>query len=289
MGADSIFLTVEDITALCSSPEKASVFAGIFNVCLGHKSLDNWTLVPASAAWCNIPVFPNGAHATVLGEDKVTALLFATSNSLQTPRDWTGEQGWVSKPRGLGSSEGLSLSHEGQSARQGWFSEPFVPGEDVTATFLYNPATQNIESIGALLVTHEASEGFASMWTKDKKSQGVAKHKIRSRRFVHLTKELEEKCLKLAEQLCMRTAFRVDFRYPGQVAKELLGSSDLYFLEINPTPTLSSEGSFGRTVREALYQHNRITESIVWNTDDFEAFAIANMIVSVPNETTAWC
>lgn len=281
IGADPLYLNVEQVIELCLQPEKRDKVSAIFNVCLGHKSLDNWALVPAVAAWAGLPVLPNGAHVTVLGEDKRVAKDFARRAGLSTAEDWSDRTGesrlFVRKPIGWGSSVGLQLL-EGRGADEpGSIVEPFVPGYDLTVTMLHDPSRRRLAAVGALCADHGSEDALGTMWTKEKKSGGSQSADL-NRTFHEIGGSLEEALDAFAADLGLRSAARFDFRINALPAARPIEARDVVFLEVNPCPTPSAVSSFGRTIRHAVEASDNHG---VYTADSSDAFAVSALLSSV--------
>jgi D-alanine-D-alanine ligase-like ATP-grasp enzyme len=284
VGADCIYLNVEQVIELCLLPERRKTISAIFNVCLGHLYLDNWALIPALSSWADLPVLPNGAHASLLGEDKRAAKDFALRAGLPTPEVWaertraTGP--FVKKPRGWGSSVGLQLVDGPELLDPHSIVEPFVPGTDLTVTLLHDPSRARLAPVGALHVSHGGSDPQSTLWTESKKSRGPLNHTI-ERSFHEIDADLEQAIDAFARDLGVRSAARIDFRMPRPPAGDRIGLSDVVFLEINPCPTPSAASSFGRTISHAV---SRDDVDGLFRGDDgdhSDAFAIGSLLASV--------
>lgn len=282
LGVDCVYLNVEQVLELALLSERREKLSAVFNVCLGHRSLDNWVLVPSICSWVGLPVLPNGAHTTLLGEDKLTAKDFALRAGFETAETWAqrnGETGlYVSKPRGWGSSVGLELTDAPPPSAVGQIVEPFVPGGDLTVVLLHDPSRQRLASVGAIYMDHHSATAEGSLWTEAKKTSGSLCEGI-DRTYHSIAADLEQALLEMAAGLGLRSAARIDFRMPRAPGAGGIGLADVVFLEINPCPTLAASSSFGRMTRWAMSQE--AASHGPWREEDSDAFAMASLLTSL--------
>lgn len=282
LGVDCVYLNVEQVLELALLSERREKLSAVFNVCLGHRSLDNWVLVPSVCSWIGLPVLPNGAHTTLLGEDKLTAKDFALRAGFDTAETWARRTGgtdhYVSKPRGWGSSVGLALTDAPAPATVGEIVEPFVPGGDLTVLLLHDPSRQRLASVGAIYLDHHSTTPEGSLWTEAKKMPGQLCEQI-DRTYYSIAADLEHALLDMAGGLGLRSTARIDFRMPNTPKAADIRLSDVVFLEINPCPTLAASASFGRMARWAIAQEP--ASHGPWSEADSDAFAMACLLCSV--------
>jgi D-alanine-D-alanine ligase-like ATP-grasp enzyme len=282
LNVDCVFLNVEQVLELALLSERREKLSAVFNVCLGHRSLDNWVLIPSVCSWVGLPVLPNGAHTTLLGEDKLAAKGFATAAGLETAETWAQRIGgsglYVSKPRGWGSSVGLALTDVAVATGDGHIVEPFVPGGDLTVVLLHDASRGRLACLGAMYLDHHSDTPEGSLWTEAKKSPGELNDRI-DRTYHAIAADLEQALLSMADSLGARSAVRVDFRMPRPPESAEIGLSDVVFLEINPCPTPAASSSIGRMAQWALA--HAPAGHVPWTEQDGDAFAIASLLCSV--------
>ncbi len=217
------------------------------NLNAGNYDLSVAGLVPSVCSFLNIPCIPCDAVTTIVGEHKYFSNCIAENVNLNVPKEITSDdQNTTSiiKPFNLGSSCGIEKNN-GYKNIDGLCQE-FIKGFDVSTPLLYNPLSEEIETLPPILYipNNKDPNWFFNSSLKDSHS-GYTKNTI------PLQNEVKEKFLEIANKFNIFTFCRIDSRIKCENYEELLSIKNegvslnhLYFLEINPTPTIKNNINF---------------------------------------------
>ena len=225
----------------------------VFNLAEGFGGRCRESIVPALLEQAGVPYVGSGPDALALGLDKLMTKRVAAASGVPTPRwthmdassgpVWQGSFPVILKPRWEGSGIGIdedavahdpsSLMRRAQALWSRWTEpllvEEFIDGGELTVLLIgndpptaYPPIQRPIDTR-----THLASH--------------VVRHAASWDAPLTLTEALEAQARRAAlamfEAVGCRDMARVDFRVDTE--------GRVWFLEINPLPSLDPEGTFG--------------------------------------------
>ncbi|MDE7168153.1 MAG: hypothetical protein K2O28_04815 [Clostridia bacterium] len=217
------------------------------NLNAGNNNVDNLCLVPAICSFCGIPCIPCSAKACGVGEDKVYANLIAESSKLKLPKTYPfNKDGGIIRDRSLGSSVGIRLSSENTVCSDMEICQEFIVGTDMTIPILFNPLSKQLEVLPAVAYKHDKG----AKWFLDAKAKLTHSYE---KVLVQLSKEAEQEVLSLAKKFDITTYCRIDTRIKNfQFDRDSeVKLDDIYFIEINPTPTINNTINFALSLQNS--------------------------------------
>lgn len=226
----------------------------VINLNNGAKIISTLGLVPSVCSFLNIPCIPCNTTTIVCGEHKKISNIIATSIGLNVPKslpssDATG----IIRPIGLGSSLGVKRGHNSSMENTKFIYQEFIKGFDITTPILFNPITAKLEVLPAILYTPNE---FNVEWFLGEDEKRL--HQGYYKQAVHLSSDAKETYLSMAKEMGISTYCRIDARLRCEYREELpellnntIPLDKLYFLEINPMPTIKNNINF-HTSMDAL-------------------------------------
>lgn len=223
----------------------------VLNLNCGGCELSPMALIPSVCAFFHIPCIPCDASTILAGENKFMSNLVAKATGLQVPQTLDKDiAGGIFRPLNLGSSIGVK---RGFSSLQKGIYQEFIPGYDITTPIVYNPVRQKMDIMPTVLYIAENDnvEWFLGEECKNSRS-GFTRKTI-----FDLSEELEKKYLELTQNIAINTFCRIDSRIKCSSSDELvallkkpLQLEDIYFIEINPMPTVWINNAFSHSFSE---------------------------------------
>jgi hypothetical protein len=259
LGAEPRYMDVE--TYIRSQGSRADVPGDfVINLHSGLNDLGCWPIISSLARWRRIPVAPCSSDVHIVGERKDLANMLAVEAGLQVPAPFQAESDaetlFVRKPRDLGMSRGLQILPRGalDSVTFGTdIVQRLIPGYDATVGVVRTPDGRYAVIGAHLLVPAQPGD---TGWTFSEESKiaedaGAASF---SRRSVDVTPDLQGMIRDVCDRIGPSGHYRLDFRIVTSDPAGLpcLTRGNAYFLEANPTPTVSANGEFGSMVGEWL-------------------------------------
>lgn len=228
----------------------------VANLCNGTISLSTLGLVPATCSFLDIPCIPCDANIALTGENKLYSNLIATAKGMNLPKqlDISDKTG-IFRPIGFGSSVGVVRSPDKKhiESYKSYVYQEFINGFDITTPIMYNPLVDDLEVLPAIVYFPESEDNNWFLGEKEK-----AQHNGYEKICVNLSDEAKEVYIGMAKALLINTYCRIDARIKCDSISELkckkeknINHSDLFFLEINPMPTIKKNINF-HTSLEAL-------------------------------------
>lgn len=219
----------------------------VVNLNCGSCTLSPMAIVPATCAFLGIPCIPCDCTAVLTGENKLHSNILAQASGIPVPREINPEDSrGIFRPLNWGSSRGIKVG----SIRNdilGIYQE-FIPGFDVTTPVVFNPCSESFAFLPSILYVPDTQDTcwFFGENAKDTKV-GY------SRQIIHgISDILREKYLHLLKTVNVQTYCRIDARIKSNNFDKIhslplapLSEENLYFIEINTMPTISSTNSFG--------------------------------------------
>lgn len=229
------------------------------NLNAGNIDLNNLCLVPAISSFLGIPCIPCNAKNCAVGEDKYFANLIATNGKIRIPdKHSPNTKGGIIRDRSYGSSIGIRRTNYDTHCSESEICQEFIVGTDVTIPILYNPISKKLEALPPIAYRHnKGSEWFLSETEK-------LNHSYEKIPCI-LSKETEAAILQLAELFDIRTYCRFDTRVKNFDFREI-ALSDIYFLEINPTPTIHNKINFALALELAEDKHPLKSDYIAYKS-----------------------
>lgn len=230
----------------------------ILNLNCGGSELSPMALVPSVCSFFKIPCIPCNAVAILSGENKRLSNLAAIATGLMVPKTLSlSETSGIFRPLNLGSSIGVKKGPLSGNEQDGLYQE-FIQGYDITTPIVYNPYDDKMDFMPTVIYIPEENsvDWYLGESSKDTRS-GFKRETIFS-----LSDELQNKYLELVHNLSITTFCRIDARIKCNSEKQLyeilnkpLKLEDVYFIEINPMPTIWINNAFSHSFSEIGRNH----------------------------------
>ncbi|MBD5549633.1 MAG: hypothetical protein HDQ96_00415 [Lachnospiraceae bacterium] len=223
----------------------------VLNLNCGGCELSPMALVPSVCGFFHIPCIPCNSTAILAGENKLMSNLLAQATGIQVPKSLNSEiPGGIFRPLNLGSSMGVKRNFSSQI--KGLYQE-FIQGYDITTPIVYNPAIHKMDIMPTVLYIGETDD---VEWYLGEENKNLRSGFIR-KTIYNLSEEVREKYLNLVQNLSINTFCRIDARIKCNSPSDLrqlltkpLQLKDIYFIEINPMPTVWINNAFSHSFSE---------------------------------------
>lgn len=211
----------------------------VLNLNNGNKTLSTLGLVPSVCSFINIPCIPCNTVSIIAGEHKGIANYIASATQLSLPKFIPNSSEGIFRPFNFGSSRGVVRTKENNNLTEGLYQE-FIKGYDITTPILYNPLTNSLQVLPTVMYYSENKdiEWFFNEEVKEKRG-GYKK------RILQLDFSTEKKYIEMAKKIGITNYCRIDARVKCSSAEEWgdlcsapIPAEKVYFIEINPMPTL---------------------------------------------------
>lgn len=232
----------------------------VLNLNCGSCELSPMALIPSICGFFHIPCIPCDSTAILAGENKLMSNLLAQATGIQIPKTLNNEiKGGIFRPLNLGSS--IGVKREFSSQIKGLYQE-FIHGYDITTPIVYNPIIQKMDIMPTVLYI---AENDNVEWYLGEENKSFRSGFIR-KTIYSLSEEVHEKYLELVQNLSINTFCRIDARIKCNSPSELksllekpLQLKDIYFIEINPMPTVWINNAFSHSFLEIQPTNNFFT------------------------------
>lgn len=229
----------------------------VINLNCGSCELSPMALIPSICAFLHIPCIPCDAVAILTGENKRIANLVASSIGLNVPSTLSNDvQEGIFRPLNLGSSIGVKRAPT--TGVDGIYQE-FISGYDITTPIVYNPLTSTFEFMPSVVYI---AENDSTDWYLGEENKNTRSGFTRSTIY-ELSSELKQKYLELINNLSINTFCRIDARVKCNSKEEFktminkpLALENVYFIEINPMPTIWINNAFSHSFSEIKNGHS---------------------------------
>lgn len=232
----------------------------VLNLNCGSCELSPMALIPSICGFFHIPCIPCNATAILAGENKVMSNLIAQATGIQVPKPLSNDiKGGIFRPLNLGSS--IGVKREFSSQIEGLYQE-FIHGYDITTPIVYDPIMQKMDVMPTVLYI---AENDSVEWYLDEENKNF-RSGFQRKTIYDLSEEMHEKYLELVQNLSINTFCRIDARIKCNSPSELksliekpLQLKDVYFIEINPMPTVWINNAFSHSFSEIQPTNNFFT------------------------------
>ena len=232
----------------------------VINLNNGTRNISTLGLVPSVCAFLNIPCIPCNTITTVCGEHKKISNIIAEKIGVNVPQTLLPtEQSGIIRPIGLGSSIGVKRGFEGDKKFDKYLYQEFINGFDITTPLLFNPTTSELDVLPAIIYTPNQPNVEWFLGEEQKRL-----HQGYTKQAVLLSQEAKEKYILLAKEMGIYSYCRIDARLHCENYEEFatlksdcIPLSRLYFLEINPMPTIKNNINF-HTSMDALNEESSL-------------------------------
>lgn len=250
LGAEPYFI---DVNSFCERAVTGRLpeLDFVVNLNAGVRPISNWALVPAVASWCDLPILPCEADVIIAGERKDLSNLLAERWGLRIPVTYTSQllsklpdaKRLLAKPRDLGGSEGIHLVESSDlKPRHDYLYQEMISGYDVTLPLLYDPLLNALAPLPPIAY-RPSTDDPSWFHSRETKLGGEGYQKV----VVDLPADWRASLTTFASAFGIKTYCRLDLRVAATTWEGAFGESstaDLYFIEINPMPTLRKNINF---------------------------------------------
>lgn len=233
----------------------------VLNLNAGNKKLSTLGLVPSVCSFLNIPCIPCDTVSIIAGEHKGIANYIANAANLNLPSNNPDADECIFRPINFGSSRGVV---KGKTSNNG-ICQKFIQGYDITTPILYNPLSEKLQTLPTVMYysNNKDVNWFFNEEVKEKR-YGYKKQ------ILQIDSLTEEKYISLSKKLGINCYCRIDARIKckskeewEEICSNPVPSEKIYFIEINPMPTLKQNINIHNSIN-ALYEghpfHNCYTE-----------------------------
>lgn len=268
----------------------------VINLNCGSCDLSPMSLVPATCAFIGVPCIPCDAVTIVTGENKRLSNLIAKGVGLNVPQELPpSDARGIYRPLNLGSSCGVIRGRTPSKTADGLYQE-FLPGYDITTPIVYNPLKGDMELFPSIIYLPDSDNLNWYFGAREKSSgEGYRRGIISS-----LSEQLKETYIKLVKTMGIHTYCRIDARVRCEnitmgkdLQKSPLGMENLYFIEINPMPTVKVNNSFGFcfsaiTENDLFYPCVKIYQEYIGDTSVHSFLLSCAMLALKPSTKEKW-
>ena len=245
----------------------------VVNLNCGGCELSPMALIPSICSFFHIPCIPCDSVTILVGENKHISNLTAIATGLPVPKTLRpNEPNGIFRPLNLGSSIGVKKGPLTGDEPDGLYQE-FIQGYDITTPIVYNPYT----------------DWYLGETFKDTRS-GFKRETI-----FELNSDLKQGYLEFVKNLSINTFCRIDARIKCNSQKDLekilkqpLKLEDIYFVELNPMPTVWINNAFSHSFsmiknEHTIYPYIKLLENVTKGESNVHNFLLSLSIMSFYN------
>lgn len=219
----------------------------VLNLNCGGCELSTMSLIPSICCFFHIPCIPCDAVAILAGENKRISNLAAIATGLQVPKSLLPNQtNGIFRPLNLGSSIGIKKGPLVGNEPDGLYQE-FIQGYDITTPIVYNPYIDEMDFMPTVIYIPAEADSNWFLGEKFKETRSGFKREA----IFSLSDKLKITYLALTKNLSINTFCRIDARikceseqHLMEILKHPLELEDIYFIELNPMPTVWINNAF---------------------------------------------
>lgn len=219
----------------------------VINLNNGTKIISTLGLVPSVCSFLKIPCIPCITTTIVCGEHKKISNIIAEKVGLHVPKPLpTSDSSGIMRPIGLGSSLGVRRGYDNTIENQEFVYQEFIKGFDITTPILFNPLSSELEVLPAILYSPNEPNIEWFLGENEKRM-----HQGYKKQAAQLSKNAKCTYISMAKEMGIISYCRIDARLHCESINELdkllnakIPLEKLYFLEINPMPTIKDNINF---------------------------------------------
>lgn len=235
----------------------------VLNLNAGAEELSTLALVPSVCGFLGVPCLPCNSVAIVAGEHKVLANFAAECNQLNIPSRFSEGKHSVSifRPTNFGSSRGVAVEKNATKANEKGITQEFVQGYDITTPILYNPIEDELQVLPSIMYYPESKDinWFLSEEAKEVRGgylkEVVCVDEKTQSQFIEMSKAIEINCY---SRIDSRIYCSTSDEWSALIANTI-PAEKVYFIEINPMPTLKENINFHNSI-DALTPGHKMYE-----------------------------
>ena len=253
----------------------------VINLSNGATNLSNLGLIPSICSFLNIPCIPCNACSIILGENKKISNIIANSINLNVPRNLSLTQtNGIMRPVCYGSSKFVTKNPT-KPIDVDYIYQEFIPGYDFTTPLLFNPITETLEVMPAILYYPNTQDVEWYLGETEKST-----HRGYTKISMSLDNKTKNKYIDLAKSLEINTFCRIDARLKQEhidtidnLRKKQICFDDVFFIEINPMPTIKNDINF-HTSLKALKNNENMFHCLTIYKNFYSNYSLTGFVLS---------
>ncbi len=227
----------------------------VINLNNGTKDLSALSLVPSTCSFIGVPCIPCNAFTALLGENKLVSNMIARTLDVNTPKDLENScDSGINRPINFGSSIGVI---KGQRSLQPGLYQEFIPGFDMTTPLLYHPLHHRLEVLPPVMYQPDSGDPQWFLGATEKQQ-----HSNYKKQAVKISSKVCSRFLSLANYFGITSFCRIDSRVKCNSKEEMnilaqkeIPYDQVFFIEINPMPTISEGINFLTSLQSVNQGH----------------------------------
>ena len=262
----------------------------VLNLNCGSKKLCSMSLVPSTCSFLDIPCIPCNSSSIVIGENKKISNLIAMAMELNVPKNLNAPKDEaIFRPLNFGSSFGITKGKKSNIGKDELYQE-FIPGYDITFPMMYNPIKGDLDFLPGVLYLPFDNDPNWFFGENEKSGEKT----FENYPLYYLTEKAKEKLKSFAKTFPIETYGRIDVRVKTddkELSKSICDTyidfDDIYFIEINPMPTVKLDNAFYFSF-EHIDERNSFIECLkiqkeLYENVDVNTFLLSNSMLALIN------
>lgn len=262
----------------------------VLNLNCGSKQLSSMSLIPSVCSFLSIPCIPCNSSTILMGENKKASNMIAIANQLNVPKNLTApSDNAIFRPLNFGSSFGVRKGKKNNIKTNELYQE-FIPGYDATFPIMYNPIKGDLDFLPGVLYL---PNNFDQNWFFGE-NEKITKDDFKNYPLYYIEDEAKNKLLEFAKSFPIDTFCRIDVRIKSTnrlsktICDESIKFEDIYFVEINPMPTVKLGNAYDLAFKyineeSDFYQCIQIYKE-VFDSVTINSFLLSSSMISLSSK-----
>lgn len=219
----------------------------VLNLNCGSKILSSMSLVPSVCSFLSVPCIPCNANTILMGENKKASNMIASATNLNVPQNiYEPNENAIFRPLNFGSSVGVRKGARNNISNDELYQE-FIRGYDATFPIMYNPIKSELDFLPGVLYLPKNNDPNWFFGENEK----ITKDDYENFPLYYIDNFAKKMLKNFAKAFPIETFCRIDVRIKTTeeklskaVCKKNIGFDDIFFVEINPMPTVKYGNAF---------------------------------------------
>lgn len=254
----------------------------VINMNAGCEELSTLGLIPSVCGFKNLECIPCNTSTIISGENKNLSNMIAHYCNFKLPKELSSTDNGIFRPLNFGSSKGVQLTKDLNKTNSKGIVQEFITGYDVTTPLMYNPLTEEINTLPTVFYRPEVNDINWYLGNNAKETSLGFSREILS----NVSVQLINKFISLAEKFDIDTYCRIDCRLYTDTALNVsnldeieLNVDNCYFIEMNPMPTIETGNNFYVSIANVT-EHSAFYHTIQYYNEYIEKHSIHGFILS---------
>ena len=261
----------------------------VINLNNGSKNLSSLGLVPSICSYLNIPCIPTKTETLLMGENKFVSNCLAEACGIKIPKYLPDDDpDGIIRPNSSGSSKGIHLGNDKNN--QNDLHQEFIKGFDMTISFMYNPLKSRLSIVSPIMYVPNNNDINWHLGDKQKERRNEY-----SKQSARINNDFAESLERYAQTyFSINSLCRIDTRVKCYKNEDILYYSShiiererIYFLEINPLPTIKDGVNFANALENADensdFNKCRKEFNNVFEDNSITSFILSTLMLSLSN------